>query len=289
MKSLEQANNPMPDAKSCPVPAIERALSVLEFLAKSRSGFSTSEISRRLGLPKSSTYLIVETLERRGFLQKNRQNGRYSFGLKLITLSRHAIENLDLRDAATPFLRSLAQQTQLIAHMAVLDGAEAMIVEKVEAPGTGRQTSFVGRRLDVHSTAVGKALVAYASDEEVEMIARFKGFPRRNDNTITSLIALKRELAQVRSLGYSVDDEEDEIGDRCVGAPVFDSNSSIVAAISVAGSLAQIPDERIQDLAALVKRTAAQLSSQLGNIGKEPSLQPAAGQMTGQPCDSLSQ
>ena len=154
-----------------------------------------------------------------------------------------------------------------------------MIIEKVEAPGTGRQTSFVGRRLDVHSTGVGKALVAYISDEELDMIAKFKGFPRRNDNTITSLAALKRELAQVRSLGYSVDDEEDEIGDRCIGAPVFDSNSSIVAAISVAGSCSQIPDERIQGLATLVKRTAAQISAHLSSIGKRPDVQLAGGEL----------
>lgn len=278
----------MRDAKGGSVPAIERALAVLEFLARSKSGFSTSEISRRLGLPKSSTYLIVETLESRGFLQKNRQTGRYHFGLKLISLSRHAIENLDLRDEARPFLRSLMQQTQLIAHMAVLDGTEAMIVEKVEAPGTGRQTSFVGRRLDVHSTAVGKALVAYVSDDELEMIAKLKGFPKRNDNTITSLMALKRELAQVRALGYSLDNEEDEIGARCVGAPVFDANSSLVAAISVAGSVAHIPDERIQDLANLVKLTAAQLSSHLGSMGKEASIQTAEREMAGPPQDTLS-
>jgi IclR family acetate operon transcriptional repressor len=278
--------NPMLDRKSCPVPAIERALTVLEFLAKSKSGFSSSEISRRLGLPKSSTYLIVDTLERRGFLQKNRQNGRYFFGLKLINLSRHAIENLNLREVAKPFLRSLMQQTLLIAHMAVLDGTEAMIIEKVEAPGTGRQTSFVGRRLDIHSTAVGKALGAYISDEALEMIARLKGFPRRNENTITSLMALKRELAQVKLLGYSVDDEEDEIGDRCVGAPVLDSNFSIVAAISVAGTVAQIPDERIPDLASLVKQTAEQVSSRLGNIGKRSSAE--AAEVRDAPADILS-
>lgn len=285
---LKKAQNQMSDIKSCPVPAIERALTVLEFLAKSKSGFSTSEISRRLGLPKSSTYLIVETLERRGFLQKNRQNGRYYFGVKLITLSRHAIENLDLREEAKPFLRSLVQETQLIAHMAVLDGAEAMIIEKVEAPGTGRQTSFVGRRLDVHSTGVGKALVAYISEEELEMIAKLKGFPRRNENTITSLIALKRELAQVRTLGYSVDDEEDEIGSRCIGAPIIGVNSAIVAAVSVAGAISQIPRERIQDLAGLVKRTAAQISSHLGSMGKEAGIQNAAREMTELPRDSLS-
>lgn len=263
----------MSSAKGSPVPAIERALMLLEFLAQSKSGFSTSEISRRLGLPKSSTYLIVETLENRGFLQKNRQNGRYYLGLKLIALSRHAIENLDLREEAKPFLRSLMQETQLVVHMAVLDGTEAMLIDKIEAPGTGRQTSFVGRRLDVHSTGVGKALVAYLSEEELGLIAKVKGFPKRNENTITSLGALKRELARVRTLGYSLDNEEDEIGSRCIGAPVFDSNSAVVAAISVAGLLSQIPDERIQDLANSVKRAAAQISAHLSRIGKRPNVQ----------------
>jgi DNA-binding IclR family transcriptional regulator len=270
----------MSGAKGCPVPAIERALMLLEFLAQSKSGFSTSEISRRLGLPKSSTYLIVETLEKRGFLQKNRQNGRYYLGLKLIALSRHAIENLDLREEAKPFLRSLMQETQLVVHMAVLDGAEAMLIDKIDAPGTGRQTSFVGRRLDVHSTGVGKALVAYISEEELALIAKVKGFPRRNDNTITTLGALKRELAQVRTLGYSMDDEEDEIGSRCIGAPVFDGNWVVVAAISVAGPAGQIPNERIPELANSVKRTAAQISAHLSSIGKRPGVQ-LAGAETG--------
>jgi DNA-binding IclR family transcriptional regulator len=279
----------MSDAKSCPVPAIERALSVLEFLAKSKSGFSTSEISRKLGLPKSSTYLIVETLERRGFLQKNRQTGRYYFGLKLISLSRCAIENLDLREEAKPFLISLMHETQLIVHLAVLDGGEAMIIEKVEAPGTGRQTSFVGRRLVLNCTGVGKALLASMSEQEIEGIARLKGFPKHNENSITSLPALKRELARVRAIGFSLDDEEDEIGERCIGAPIFDAHSAVVAAISVAGSLAQIPDGRIQDLAALVKRTAAQISSHLGTMGRESSVQPAAHEVAELPRDSLSQ
>src|SRR5689334_19717599 len=109
----------MSDARVRPVPSIERALTVLEFLGESKSGFSTSEISRRLGLPKSSTYLIVETLERQGFLQRNRQTGKYCLGLKLISLGRQVLENLDLREEARPFLYSLMQQTRLIVHMAV--------------------------------------------------------------------------------------------------------------------------------------------------------------------------
>jgi DNA-binding IclR family transcriptional regulator len=239
----------MSDTKSGSVPAIERALAVLEFLAQSKSGFSTSEISRRLGLPKSSTYLIVETLERQGFLQKNRQTGKYCLGLKLITLSRNAVENLDLREEAKPFLRSLMQESQLIVHMAVLDGTEAVIIEKVAAPGMLRVPTWVGRRLDVNCTSVGKALAAFSSEEELDEIVRLKGFPKRNDNTM--------ELASVRHLGYSLDDEEDEIGERCIGAPIFDAFGTIIAAISVAGTVSQIPNERIAGLANLLKRTAA--------------------------------
>src|SRR6266567_2463584 len=201
---------PMSDPRSRPVPAIERALTVLEFLGESKSGFSTSEICRRLGLPKSSTYLIVETLERHGFLHKNLQTGKYYLGLKLIRLSRHALENLDLREEAKPFLYSLMQQTRLIVHMAVLDGTEAVIIEKVAAPGMLEVPTWIGRRLDVNCTGVGKALVAHLSDEELEMIAKSKGFPRRNDNTITSLSSLKQELARVRAMGYALDNEEDE-------------------------------------------------------------------------------
>lgn len=265
----------MSDTKPCSVPAIERALAVLEFLAQSRSGFSTSEISRRLQLPKSSTYLIVETLERRGFLQKNSPTGRYCLGLKLIRLSRSALENLDLREAAKPFLCSLMQKTQLIVHMAVLDGTEAVIIDKVAAPEMLHVPTWVGRRLDVNCTSVGKALLAFVSEKELDEVARPKSFPRRNDNTITSLRALKRELAKVRTLGYSLDDEEDEIGLRCIGAPILDANSQSIAAISVSGTVSQVTNERIPALASLVKRTAAQISSRLRSNGKESAVRDA--------------
>src|ERR1039458_6362279 len=139
----------MSDTKGTSVPAIERALRVLEFLAQSKSGFSASEISRKLGLPKSSTYLIVGTLERLGFLQKNSHSGKYCFGLKLISLSHSALKNLNLREEAKPFLHSLMQETQLTVHMAVLERTEAVIIEKIPAPGMIRLASWVGRRLDV--------------------------------------------------------------------------------------------------------------------------------------------
>lgn len=251
-------------AKGYSVPALERALTVLECLAQSRTGFSLSELSRKLGLPKSSVHLLVTTLESRGYLQKNSQTGKYCFGLKLVSLSRTALESLELREEARPFLEALMKKTGLTVHMAVLERNEAVIIEKIEAPGLIKVATWIGRRMDVNCTGAGKALIAFLSDEEFETQIRGRGLAKHNDNTIVSINKLKRELMRIRELGYALDDEEDEIGLRCVGAPIFDSSSRVVAAISVAGTTSQIPIERVEAIAEVLKQTAATISSHLG-------------------------
>ncbi len=246
------------------VPSLDRALAVLELLAQSRNGFSISEISRRLKLPKSSVHLLIGTLERRGYLQKNTLSGKYFFGLKLVSLSRTALEGLDLREQAKPLLQALMRRTSLTVHMAVLERNEAVIVEKIECPGLLRLATWIGRRLDVNSSGVGKALIAFLPGEEFDRQFKDKVFCRNNENTIVSVSKLKRELERIRTLGYSFEDEEGEIGFRCIGAPVFDFTNKVVAAISVAGTTAQIPTNQVSELATVVKHTAAQISSQLG-------------------------
>jgi DNA-binding IclR family transcriptional regulator len=260
----------MPRLKEYSVPAVERALSVLQCLGDSKRGFSISEIGRRLKIPKSSAHLILTTLERRGFLQKNTQTGRYHFGLQLVSLSRTALENLDLREEAKPFLRLLMQESSLTVHMAVLERDEAVIIEKVEAPGLVRLASWIGRRLDINCTGVGKALVAFLPDDDLEVLIRTKDFARHNQRTIVSKSALKKELMLVRQLGYALDNEEDEPGVCCLGAPVFDGDGKAVAAISVAGTTSQIGSGRIPELARQVVQAARGISTRLGFVAPYP-------------------
>jgi DNA-binding IclR family transcriptional regulator len=255
--------------KEYSVPSIERALSVLECLARAKRGFSLSEVRRRLRIPKSSAHLILATLERRGFLQKNAKTGRYTFGLQLVSLSRSALENLDLREEAKPFLRSLMQESGFTVHMAVLERDEAVIIEKVEAPGLVRLASWIGRRLDVNCTGVGKVLLAFLPEDELDHLLRTKEFARHNSRTIISKSALRRELKRVKQLGYALDNEEDEPGVRCIGAPVFDENGKAAAAISVAGTTSQIGIDRVPNLARQVKRAARGVSSRLGYVPQE--------------------
>jgi DNA-binding IclR family transcriptional regulator len=260
----------MTSLKEYSVPSIERALSVLECLGQSTRGFSISEIGRQLRIPKSSAHLILTTLERRGFLQKNTQTGRYHFGLQLISLSRSALENLDLREEAKPFLRRLMQETGLTVHMAVLERDEAVIIEKVEALGLVRLASWIGRRLDLNCTGVGKVLLAFLPEDALHDLLRTAVFARHNSRTIISKGALRRELMLVKQSGYALDDEEDEPGLRCIGAPVFDENGKAVAAISVAGTTSQIGIDCVPILARQVTQAARGISSRLGYVAQDP-------------------
>jgi DNA-binding IclR family transcriptional regulator len=252
-----------PVEKAGGVPALERALTVLEALAQSRKGYSVSELSRRLAIPKSSVHLILRTLERRGYLQKQATGGRYRFGLKLISLSRAALDGVELREDARPALAALAHLTGLTVHLGVLERSEIVIIERIESASPIRVVSWIGRRMDLNSTAIGKALIAFLPDDEFEAQVRPSQLTRHNERTIASMAALRKELGRVRQLGYALCDEEDEVGVRCVGAPVVNARGLAVAAISVAGTTMQIPPERVPDLGAQVRSAAAEISAKV--------------------------
>lgn len=250
--------------KTPTVPALERGLALLELLATSKSGLTLPELTRRLELPKSSTHCLLVTLERLGYLRRNEKTGRYLFGLKLFSLANLALSGLDLREQAAPYLRALMERTRFTVHMAILEQGEAVLVEKVEAPGLLKLASWVGKRMEVHCTGLGKALLAHLPEAELDRLIREHGLPRYNENTIRSARRLKENLTLARQQGYTLDDEEEELGFRCLGAPLRDHTGSVVAAISVAGTTAQITPENLPALAREVKKTAAAISLALG-------------------------
>lgn len=254
----------MSSARTPSVPAVDRALSIMELLASARHGLTLPELSRRLELPKSSTHCLLLTLERRSYLHRNETTNRYMFGRKLFSLANTALSGLQLREQSFPHLHALMTKTRLTVHMAILEQGEAVLVEKIEPPGLLRLATWVGKRMDLHATAVGKALLAYLPDREILLLIRDHGLPRYNENTITSLRRLKEEMAKIRHLGYSLEDEEGEIGFRCIGSPIFDHSGKLVAAISVAGTTAQITPENLEALAGMVKNTAAAICRSLG-------------------------
>jgi DNA-binding IclR family transcriptional regulator len=247
-----------------PSVAVERALAMLEAVAQEPEGLSNAEISRKLEIPKSSASYILRTLEKQAYLNRDPATGRYRVGLKILSLSRGALTGIDVREVALPIMRHLMQKTSLTCHLAILDGPDAVYIEKVESEGFIRMDTWVGRRMRVHATSVGKALVAYIAQQRLEKIIADRGMEKRTPKTITSLPRLLKELEKVRSQGYAVDDEENNIGARCLGAPIFDQNGAIEASLGLSGTINQVNPQTMPRIVEALKDAARHISMQLG-------------------------
>jgi DNA-binding IclR family transcriptional regulator len=257
----------MPATESSPATAVERALNILEAAAQRREGLTNSEISRKLGIPKSSASYILRTLERRGYLRRDAETGRYRLGLKILSLGGDAQGNLDIADVALPFMRALVEKFRLTVHLAVLDQGEAVYIEKVEAPGFFKVNTWVGRRMFLHSTSVGKCLMAWLPKQDVETVVRQQGLKKRTPKTITTVSKLLAELEHVKQAGYAVDDEENSLGARCLGAPIFDAMGNVTAAIGASGTLTQMDEANMPKIIEALKDTARRITRQLLRSG----------------------
>jgi IclR family acetate operon transcriptional repressor len=244
--------------------SLEKGLKILAALAAAGEGIGLSDLSRRLGLNKSTVYRMLTTLKAYGYVDQEPTTGKYILGLKILELSGSLLDRLDVRAVAHPYLKELAARSQEVAHMVVKDGDEAVYIDKVEGNRTIRMYSQIGRRVALHSTAVGKAILAFLPPEEVEKIIARRDLPRFTSRTITTMAALQAELARVRERGYSIDDGENEEGIRCVGAPIFDYRGQVVAALSISGPTLHVTLERVPELGRLVRQAGGEISRRLG-------------------------
>jgi IclR family acetate operon transcriptional repressor len=247
--------------------AVARALSMLELIAESRNGLTNSDLSRRLKIPKSSASYILRELERRNYVQRD-QHGRYRLGLKLMSITSSVVAHLDIREIAKPVLEEFLKKSRLPeAHLAVLDNGRAVYIEKVEDENCFiKMDIWVGHRLPVHTTAIGKALVAFLPKEEVLKILQIHGMQRKTRKTITSAQRFLMELEKVRKQGFAVDDEENSEGVRCVASPIFDASGRVVAAFGTSSVTLYIDNEKLPKIAKLVKESSAKISRMLGFV-----------------------
>jgi DNA-binding IclR family transcriptional regulator len=174
------------------------------------------------------------------------------------------LSGIDVREVALPIMRHLMEKTNLTCHLAILDGPEAVYIEKVEPHGFIRMDTWVGRRMRVHATSVGKALVAYIPQEQLEKILADRGMEKRTSKTITTVPRLLKELEKVRAQGYAVDDEENNIGARCVGAPIFNQGGAVEASLGLSGTTNQVNPHTMPRIVEALKDAARHISMQLG-------------------------
>lgn len=259
---------PMPLTKTSSVPALERGLAILEAVAKSRSGLTLSQLTRALDLPKSSVFCLLLTLERAGYLHRNPVTKRYQCEMKLVRIAGQALEGITLRDKARPVLRKLLEQTHLTVHMGIAGENEVTLIEKLDPYTNSSMATWIGKGLDFHCTSLGKCLLAFSPEPDVDRILSNHALLRHNENTIATAQRLKTELAKVRSLGFAVDDEEEEIGVRCIGAPVLDRQGRAIAAISISGDIAHIDVANSSALCMKVRKAAELLSKEMNSASR---------------------
>ncbi|MDT0443089.1 IclR family transcriptional regulator [Streptomyces johnsoniae] len=240
--------------------AADKTLDVLEALAEHQSIAGLSEATK---LPKPTVHRILRTLVERGFARQT-DHGSYTGGPRILTLIGRHQRGADLTDRVRPALEELARETNWTVHFALLSGHEAVYAAKVEGDRPYHLASRVGMSLPLHSTSVGKSMLAALPEESARALLARGGMPRRTARTHTDAAALLAELAAVRRRGWAEDQEENEEGVIAVGAPVFDHVGQVIGGISAAALSHPADAKAMTACGRAVATTARQVSLTLG-------------------------
>jgi DNA-binding IclR family transcriptional regulator len=249
---------------------LERAVSVLEALSESDTPLSLAEICQRMSLHKSTAHRSLMVLERSALIERTPEN-RFRLGLKLYELGNRAVEQIDLRARVQPFFRRLATQVGETVHLSVLQKTSVVYLDKVEPNRRVCMSSKTGTSNPVYCTSMGKAMLAFQPQETIEQIVAKIRFVRYTPKTISSRDALLKSLEKVRRRGYAIDDEEIELGVRCVGAPIFNEDHRAIAAVSVSGPSSRITAQNVPAIAERLLICCREISSSLGMHPKRKS------------------
>jgi IclR family transcriptional regulator, pca regulon regulatory protein len=249
--------------------SLERGLAILSSFRSGAPLLGVSELSREVGLSRSTTHRYVATLAGLGYLRQDPLTRKYRLGPRVLDLGFSAINSMELREVAAPYLQALSDETGYTVNMAILDGLDIIYVERCRSSRAGQReidlNLHVGSRLPAYCTSLGKVLLAHlpasARSEALKQIE----FARRGPNTIVSRTALAGELKHVRENGFAINNEELAYGLRSIAAPVLSHDGSAVAAINLAVHRTMVTmEDLVAGLSARLRRAAEEISAQLG-------------------------
>ena len=227
------------------IQSVERALQILDLFNEQATELKITEISKLMGLSKSTLHSLLKTLQLHGYIDQNPENGKYRLGMKLVERGHFVVGTMDIRQKAKSWLTRLSQETGQTTHLGILDGNEGVYIEKIEGKQAAIAYSRIGRRLPVHATAIGKVLLAWLDDEELAAVLEGYQFNGFTPATITDRTSLLAELKETRRNRYALDNEENEPGVRCVAVPVWNHESRVIAALSLSTLTSRVNDNAL--------------------------------------------
>jgi DNA-binding IclR family transcriptional regulator len=253
-----------PSGGPAQVRVLHKTLDILEVLRRERSGINLALVSRWVGMPPPTVYRILNTLKARGYVDR-RSDGTYCVSGKCFSHHHQRSDEEALLELAKPVMVSLSLSCQETVNLATLDGCHMVIIGTVEGTHSLRLISKIGNRRHIHSTALGKAYAAGLDDIEVRRLLQAAGLPRLTTQSITSQTEFFAELKKIRRSKLAIDNEENEIGVRCLGSVIESPSGGPIAALSISGPAFRLVPQRLRsfrsDLRDSCSRIAAALQS----------------------------
>ncbi|MGI6226350.1 MAG: IclR family transcriptional regulator [Peptococcales bacterium] len=243
------------------VQSVDRALSILNVFSQHEE-LGVTEISKLIGLNKSTTYGLLSTLFENGYVDK-KANGKYCLGLKLLELGQYVQKRLDVRNIARPFLEELCEKYDETIHLVLCYRGGAYYVDKVESARSIVNITQVGKKVALNASSVGKIILAYLPKEQQEKELALP-LHQYTPNTIVDPVELREHIEVVRENGYALDIEEIELGIRCVGAPIRNYSGQVIGAFSCSAPATRVSAEKLSEIIEAVKETAQKISQKLG-------------------------
>jgi IclR family transcriptional regulator, KDG regulon repressor len=250
------------------IQSVERALKILDLFDEHKSELKITEISEMMGLHKSTVHSLLKTLQVHSYIDQNPEDGKYRLGLKLAERGNLVINNMDIRKTARKYLLDLSTKTGQTVHLGILDGREGVYIDKVEGEQSIIRYSRIGRRLPLHSTAIGKVLLAYQPLNEIELLLKDYEFQYQTNSTIMNEDIFRKEIGKVKQQGFAVDDQENEQGVRCAAVPIFNGKGHVLAAISISTLISRVNDEEMNNFVHLLKTSCNELSEQMRYVNE---------------------
>lgn len=249
---------------------LERALAILELLGSADSGRTLSAVAEGIDLPLSTTRRMLKALMAHGYVEQDLRTRWYELGVKVLELRGSAVTHLmQMAADVRPHLRTLSIRSGLLAHLGIYRGGKVIYLDKVDSRSEGDAYVPLGKHAPAYSTGLGKVLLAFAPEHEVEIVLASDSRQQLTPNTITDAGGLRNELQLIRRRGYAIDYGESNEFRSCLGAPIFDYRRDAIAAVSVAGSLEEVI-RRESELSTIVVDAAKLMSAQFGHRLTDP-------------------
>ncbi len=235
-------------------------LKILEIICEQKSGIKNSELAKYLKLSPPNTYYYLKSLRENGYIYKDKDSGKYRATYKIVDMGSMVLANNEISEIAYPLLLRLSEDTQLTVHMALKEGKMGVCISKVGSCKTLPTITRIGEVFDLYPTALGKAILAWLSETELNRYLEQVSLISFTPYTLTSKEALIKDLLKTRKRGYSIDNQEHKLGVKAMGVPVFNFKE-VIGSISVP----IIGDVKIKEVFAKVNKVASEISKRLGN------------------------